>query len=55
MEQIMSDDIKGNLEETGHLADQQNGFRKNRSTTKSLATLIDEIQEVIDKRELAST
>lgn len=54
-EQIVSENIKDHLETTGYLVDQQNGFRKNRSTTKSLAILIDEIAEGIDKGEIAVT
>ena len=43
------------LEHTGYLADQQNGFRRNRSTTKSLATLVDRVLLALDNGEYAVT
>ena len=54
-EQLASEAIKEHLEGSGYLADQQNGFRKDRSTTKSLASLIDEIQWGTDNGEFVVT
>ena len=47
--------MKNHLESSGYLADQQNGFRKNRSTSIPPAALIYEISERLDKGELVAT
>ena len=43
----------GHLEDTNYLPDQQNGFRKNRSTPKSVATLIAEVAQGMDEGKFA--
>ena len=53
MEQIIHDQVKGFLEETGFFAKQQNGFRSQHSTTRAVATLIDQLLENIDNGELS--
>ena len=55
LERILNSGITSHLERTGYLADEQNGFRANRSTAKSLAVLLDELLEGMDGGELAVT
>ena len=55
LEKYINESMKNQLEATGYLADQQNGFRKGRSTTKSLGTLIDELLTGMDAGEFAVT
>ena len=43
LEKIINATIIQHLECTKYLADQQNGFRRNRSTSKTVATLIDRL------------
>ena len=50
-EKIVNLGMNDHLEKSGYLADQQNGFRRNRSTTKTLATLMDAICLAIDEGE----
>lgn len=54
-EHMINNQIKQHLEDSGYLADQQNGFRKNRSTTKSLAILLDGLLTSVDAGDLAVT
>ena len=53
MEQIIHDQVKKFLEETKFFTSQQNGFRSQHSTTKALATLIDQLLENMDNGELS--
>ena len=55
LEKVISDNITQHLEKTNYLADQQCGFRRGRSTTKALSTLLDEILTAMDRGELAVT
>ena len=55
MEKIMGGGMSDHLEETDYLPEQQNGFRKNRSTTRAVATLIDEIAQGMDEGLVAVT
>ena len=48
MVKIMGTGMMGHLEDTNYLPDEQNGFRKNRSTTKSVATLVDVVSQALD-------
>ena len=52
IEQIIHDQIKTFLESSKYIATQQNGFRKDRSTTRALAGLMDELLSNMDKGEL---
>ena len=52
IEQILHDQIKSFLESTNYLTDCQNGFRKDRSTTKALASLMDELLTNMDNGDL---
>ena len=53
IERIIHDQIKDFLETTMYLVPQQNGFRKNKSTTKALAAIIDRILIANDGGDLA--
>ena len=55
LEKFMGKGMTGHLEWTDYLADQQNGFRKNRSTTKSVASLIDKLATAMDEGKIAVT
>lgn len=55
LEKIIGSGITDHLEKTGYLPDQQNGFRRGRSTTKSVASLLDELLQGIDKGHIAIT
>ena len=55
VEKILSSHITNHLEKTNYLADQQCGFRRNRSTTKSVATLLDELLAGMNAGEVAIT
>ena len=52
MEQIVHDQMKTFLEDSKYLIYQQFGFRKNKSTTKALARLLDSLLEAVDKGNL---
>ena len=52
IEQIIHNQIKQFLESSGYLTNHQNGFRKNRSTTKALASLMDDLLTNMDNGEL---
>ena len=52
IEQLIHDQIKEFLESSKYLSNQQNGFRKDRSTTKALATILDELLTNTDNGEL---
>ena len=54
-EKLASDQMTKHLEDSGYFADQQCGFRKKRSTTKSLITLLDEIIEGMNEGDVAVT
>ena len=54
-EKIINTGMSAHLERSNYLADQQNGFRPGRSTTKTLATLIDEVLLAMDEGEFAVT
>ena len=53
MEQIIHDQIKQFLENSHYFADEQNGFRNHRSTTKALSTLLDQLLMNTDNNELS--
>ena len=53
LERIIHDQIKEFLETTLYLAPQQYGFRKNKSTTKALAAIVDRILLANDDGDLA--
>ena len=55
LEKFMGKGMTDHLEGTGYLADQQNGFRKNRSTTKSVASLLDKLATAMDEGKIAVT
>ena len=52
IEQIIHDQIKTFLESSNYITNHQNGFRKDRSTTKALASLLDELLTNMDNGEL---
>ena len=55
LEKIINANITNHLEKCKYLANQQNGFRRNRSTTRTLATLVDRLSLAIDQGEFAVT
>ena len=55
LEKIISSKITKHLEDTNYFADQQYGFRQNRSTTQALSTLLDELFSAMNEGEVAIT
>ena len=55
LEKIICSKMTKHLEDTGYLADQQCGFRKNRSTTQALSILLDELLKCMNEGEVAIT
>ena len=55
LEKIVSSKMTKHLEDTGYLAEQQCGFRKNRSTTQALSILLDELLKCMNEGEIAIT
>lgn len=55
LEQILHTQMKVFLESSNYLVEQQNGFRPNKSTTRALATLLDEILTGMDNGQITLT